>query len=86
MKILVADGNRRPHDPVQAAKFALEAGIIVRKEVPILPHWKNYKWKNPGVVYYDTFVTQALFSSENFLVFGIVAFSFLFNKHCLIMK
>jgi hypothetical protein len=38
MKILVADGNRRPHDPVQAAKFALEAGVVVRKEVLILTH------------------------------------------------
>ena len=40
MPISVAEGNRRPHDPVQAAKFALEAGVVVRKEVPILMHWK----------------------------------------------
>ena len=38
MRISVAEGNRRPHDPVQAAKFASEAGVVVRKEVPILTH------------------------------------------------
>ena len=38
MRISVAEGNRRPHDPVQAAKFASEAGVVVRKEVPILMH------------------------------------------------
>ena len=30
MPISVAEGNLRPHEPVQAAKFALEAGVIVR--------------------------------------------------------
>jgi hypothetical protein len=29
---------------------------------------------------------KALFSFENFLVFGTVALSFLFDKHCLIME
>ena len=43
MRISVAEGNRRPHDPVQAAKFASEAGVVVRKEVPILTHWKEHK-------------------------------------------
>ena len=38
MCIFVAEGNRRPHDPVQAAKFASEAGVVVRKDVPILTH------------------------------------------------
>ena len=33
MPISVAEGNRRPHDLVQAAKFASEAGVVVRKEV-----------------------------------------------------
>ena len=45
MRISIAEGNRRPHDLVQAAKFALEAGVVVRKEVPILTHWKEYKGK-----------------------------------------
>ena len=43
MRISVAKGNRRPHDLVQAAKFASEAGVVVRKEVPILTHWKEHK-------------------------------------------
>ena len=41
MHIFIAEGNRRPHDPVQTAKFASEAGVVVRKEVPILTHWKE---------------------------------------------
>jgi hypothetical protein len=40
MHISIAEGNRRQHDLVQAAKFALEAGVVVRSEVPILTHWK----------------------------------------------
>jgi hypothetical protein len=43
LPIAVAQGNRRPHDPVQAAKFASESGVLVRKTVPVLPHWKDYK-------------------------------------------
>ena len=31
MRIPVAEGKRRPHDPVQATKLALEAGVVVRK-------------------------------------------------------
>ena len=38
MRISVAEGNRRPHDLVQAVKFASEEGVVVRKEVPILVH------------------------------------------------
>ena len=30
LPVTVAEGNQRPHDPLQAAKFASEAGIIVR--------------------------------------------------------
>ena len=41
MPISVAEGNKRPHDPVQAAKFASEAGVVVRKDVPILTIGKN---------------------------------------------
>ena len=29
MPISVAKGNRRPHDPVQAVKFASEIGVVV---------------------------------------------------------
>jgi hypothetical protein len=40
MPISVAKGNKRPYDPVQAAKLASEAGVVVRHEVSILMHWK----------------------------------------------
>jgi len=43
MCISIAKGNRRPHDPVQAAKFVSEAGVVVSKKVTILMHWKAYK-------------------------------------------
>ena len=57
MPISVAEGNRRPHDPVQAAKFASEAGVLVRHQVPNLMHWKHYK-KPSGVVHYRNFVDR----------------------------
>ena len=58
MPIFVAKGNRRPHDLVQAAKFASEPGVVVRSEVPILMHWKLYKGKRPGTVYCKRFVER----------------------------
>ena len=48
MRISVAEGNRRPHDLVQATKFASEAGVVVKSEVPILMHWKQYKGRGPA--------------------------------------
>ena len=45
MRISIAERNRRPHDLVQATKFASKEGILVRKDVPILMHWKEYKGK-----------------------------------------
>ena len=54
--ISVAEGNRRPHDPVQATKFASEVGVVVRKEEPILMHWKEYKGEKPSAVYCTRFV------------------------------
>ena len=42
MPISIADGNLRPHKPVQATKFASEAGVIVRSQVPTLTHWNQY--------------------------------------------
>jgi hypothetical protein len=57
MPISVAEGNRRPHDPVQAAKFASEAGVVVRHQIPILTYWKHYK-KPSGVVHYRNFVER----------------------------
>ncbi|KAF0929869.1 hypothetical protein E2562_026083 [Oryza meyeriana var. granulata] len=43
LPIIVAEGMKRPEQPVQAAKLASEAGVIIRAEVPILTHWKDYK-------------------------------------------
>jgi hypothetical protein len=53
LPISVAEGKRRPHEPVQAAKFASESGVIIRDKVPILPHWKLYKNDKK---YYEEFV------------------------------
>ena len=58
MRISIAKGNRRPHDPMQAAKFASEVGAVVRKEVPILMHWKEYKGEKPSTVYCIRFVER----------------------------
>ena len=41
--IIVEKGKKRPHEPVQAAKFASEAGLIIRESMPVLTHWKDYK-------------------------------------------
>jgi hypothetical protein len=43
LPILVDEGKKRPNDPVQAAKFASECGVIIRDKMPILTHWKKYK-------------------------------------------
>jgi hypothetical protein len=43
LPIVVAEGKRRPYEPVQAAKFASEGGIIIRESMSVLPHWKDYK-------------------------------------------
>ena len=58
MRISVAEGKRRPHDPVQAVKFVSEAGVVVSSEVPILTHWKQYKGKRPGAIYCKRFVER----------------------------
>ncbi|XP_062224721.1 uncharacterized protein LOC133923435 [Phragmites australis] len=53
LPIVVAKGKRRPDEPVQAAKFASEAGVIIRAEVPVLTHWKDYKKEND---HFDNFL------------------------------
>jgi hypothetical protein len=58
MRISVVEGNRRPHDLVQAAKFASEAGVVVKKDVAILTHWKEYKGEKLGAVYCTRFVER----------------------------
>ena len=42
MPISIAEGNLRPHEPVQATKFASKVGVIVRSQVPTLTHWNQY--------------------------------------------
>ena len=58
MRISIAEGNIRPNDPMQDAKFASEAGVVVRKDVPILTHWKEYKGEKPGTIYCTRFVER----------------------------
>ena len=58
MPISIAEGNRRPHDPVQAAKFAVEAGVVVKHHIPIFTHWKHYKRERPGAVHCAKFVNR----------------------------
>ena len=41
----ISEGKLRPEEPLQAAKLASEAGIIIRDHVPIFTHWKHYKEK-----------------------------------------
>ena len=53
LPVTVAEGNLMPHDPVQAAKFASEAGVIIRSQVSILTHWKEYK---QHIEHFDGFV------------------------------
>ena len=53
LPISVEQGKRRPSDPVQAAKLASEAGVVVRAEVPILTHWKEYQKDNDS---FDNFI------------------------------
>jgi hypothetical protein len=35
--------KKRHQDPVQAAKLASEAGVIIRESIHVLPHLKDYK-------------------------------------------
>jgi len=64
MPIAVVVGKRRPHEPVQAAKFASEAGVIIRDKVLVLPHWKLYKNDDE---HYKNFVGKLSISALLFL-------------------
>uniref|UniRef100_K4A0Y5 Uncharacterized protein n=2 Tax=Setaria italica TaxID=4555 RepID=K4A0Y5_SETIT len=55
MPISGAEGNTRPHESLQAAKFASEAGVIVKSQVPIFPHWKDYK---EGIEHFEGFLKR----------------------------
>ena len=73
----IADGNRRPEAPMQAAKLASEAGIIIRNHIPIFTHWKHYKDKQAAAIVkdYEEKVTVSnqpvLFYAERFIVYVI---------------
>lgn len=60
LPIVVAEGMRRPEKPVQAAKLASEAGVIVRAEVPILTHIKEYRKDG---AYFDNFMGKLAVSN-----------------------
>lgn len=58
--VAVAEGNRRPNDPIQAAKHASEAGMIIKDRISILTHWKEYK-KDEN--YYNNFMGKLVVSA-----------------------
>ncbi|PUZ71136.1 hypothetical protein GQ55_2G290100 [Panicum hallii var. hallii] len=41
LSIHISEGNKRPEVPMQAAKLATEAGIVLRRHIPVLPHWNK---------------------------------------------
>ncbi|CAL4950745.1 unnamed protein product [Urochloa decumbens] len=43
ISVVIVEGMRRPKAPMQAAKLASEGRIVLRKHMPIHPHWKDYK-------------------------------------------
>lgn len=58
--IEIAEGMLRPQQPVQAAKFASEGGMIARGHMPLLPHFKEYK-KDTALV--ENFIGKVAVSS-----------------------
>jgi hypothetical protein len=70
MPIAIAEGKRRPHEPIQAAKFASESGVIIWDKVPVLTHWKEYKKDDQ---YYINFVGKLSVSALLFLWNCIIA-------------
>jgi len=43
LPIEIAPGKKRPEKPLQAAKLASEARLVIRSSMPVLTHWKEYK-------------------------------------------
>jgi hypothetical protein len=70
MPIAVVEGKRRPHEPIQAAKFASKSGVIIRDKVPVQTHWKEYKKDDQ---YYINFVGKLSVSALLFLWNCIIA-------------
>jgi hypothetical protein len=59
--IHIAEGKIWPEAPMQAAKLASEGEIILRQQMPILQHWKEYK-KDKSIVtnYIDKVVVSEI--------------------------
>jgi hypothetical protein len=53
----VAEGNKRPDDPLQAAKLASETGVALRDKLPIYTTWKLYE-KDGGQQKYKRCLTK----------------------------
>ncbi|TVU45986.1 hypothetical protein EJB05_05496, partial [Eragrostis curvula] len=43
LAIHISEGKKRPEVPLQAAKLAIEGGIVLRRHIPVLPHWNMYR-------------------------------------------
>ena len=41
--IQIAEGMKRPKNPLQAAKLASKCGLVATSHLPVLPHFKEYK-------------------------------------------
>jgi hypothetical protein len=63
--IQIAEGMKRPQNPLQAAKLATEGGLIARTHAPVLPHFKEYK-KDPNLMknYIGKVAVSSLFPSQ----------------------
>ena len=72
----IAEGKLRPEVPLQAAKLASEAGIILRNHVPIFTHWKHYKDKDATAIVKD-FNDRV---SVSYLCYGVIWTSFSVGK------
>ena len=60
LPIDIIEGNSRPHDAVQASKFASEATIIVRTQVPIFAHLNQYKIPENQTIFRDFMMRLAV--------------------------
>ena len=43
LTIEIPEGMKRPEKPLPATKFASEGGLIARDQMPVFPHFKEYK-------------------------------------------
>ena len=68
MPISVAEGKLRPHEPVQAAKFASETVVIVRSQDPVLTHLKSY---NEQPEHFEGFVGRLVVLHSNLFIWPL---------------